>query len=157
MKKYLLLFLIIISCANLDKEYVCVDDYFSLQITGNLTKTQQKQMSNIILNESGIKYNKNADKKIILNANFSEAGSMLSADNTASLVNIFLNANVSIKADNKNIYTSFIKIIATTNFDSQKRYVALINRNYAHDNLYEQMGKELKSRIDILLNSCLKN
>ncbi|MDR3290046.1 MAG: hypothetical protein LBT02_02065 [Rickettsiales bacterium] len=154
--KKIFLFLFFLSCASVNKSYICSDDFFDIRISGNLSKVEQKQLSNIIMNESGIKYSINSEKEIILEAIINEAGTLLSAANTVDLKNIILNIKFRIVSNEKIIYSGLIKTMDTTNYDTKKRFVSVLNKKYSYNNLFLQAGKEVKNRIDILLNSCLK-
>jgi hypothetical protein len=156
----LLFFLFLISCSTTNVvDYRCNDDNFDLEIKNtNLSDTEKKQLLSEIINYSGIKYNKDSDKILIIFPHVNTSSSVLSNTNISSVENIIMNSPYKIidKQNNNTIHEGTIKIIETLNNLSSNRFIAYNEKNVANKTLIYNLTKQLKMRIDLFLkkNNC---
>ncbi|MDR0423559.1 MAG: hypothetical protein LBH46_03120 [Rickettsiales bacterium] len=156
MKFLFFLLFVLVSCNTLDKDYVCGDDSFNLELRTDLNKIERRKATNKIVD--AIKYNKDSNKTLVVSLKMYQTGSLLSDSNVSSLVNVNLDVIYTVidnKSDNV-VYNGQIRLVNPANLLNINRYTNIVEYDFSQDNLFNELSNQLRDRISIFLNSCLK-
>ena len=148
------MFLMLTACFTTVSDYCVTDNYFAIgQINGGLSNIDKKNLSNFLINNSGLNIDQDNSKVIDLNINVSKIDSVLSNNTTASMNNVIFSINYKIYDKNTNIRIDDgkITIVDTINI-SNNRFADYTAEQNLFDNFYNSLSIKLKNRLELFLN-----
>lgn len=150
----ILLLLLLTSCFTVLSDYCTTDSHFAIgQINGELSNLDKKNLSNFLINNSGLNIEQNNNKVIDLDIKVSKVASVLSSNTSASMNNLIFLVNYKLYDKDKNIIldSGRITIVDTINI-SNNRFADYIVEENLFDNFYNSLSIKLKNRLDLFLN-----
>jgi hypothetical protein len=142
------------SCNTFDRDYVCLDNSFNLDLKTDLSNIENKKISNNIIRL--IRYDKDNSKTLVVSVAINQTNSALLDSNVVDKKNVNLYVIYSVIEKDKILYNGQFKIVNSVSIAKSNRYINIVEQSFSNDILFEKLAEQLKDRIDIFLNSCFK-